>query len=216
MHDVDKSCEVKERLLDWIKCETEEGKENVYPNVHIFGAIVDAAKDMAEIEEKCAKAMYYKCLVCEMLQGEDGEGRYGYDNWRYASGRFAPTGHGHRTGYTNPFKGNVHVHDPNVDGMFRMGYPMDRDAMYGRSDSEYDRAHQGSRSRYGSAYDDYAVAKRHYTESRKEDDRKMMNGKIEEAVMDTVAASKEMWRDATPETRKGMKAAFMKMLEEMV
>lgn len=219
MHNIDleKACEAKKKLIDWVCCATED-KEDLFCNIETFGQLVDAAKDMAELEEKCVKAEYYKTVTKAMKEyDEDDEGseRYGYDHWRYADGQFAPKGHGHRSGYTMPMRGNVHWHDPNVDGMVRMGYPMEYNGEH-KSHDERDWDRSGYPSRHGSNYDAYVNAKRHYTESHKDEDHKMMNDRIETAVMDMVQAGKDMWRDASPETRKGMKATFMKMLEEMV
>lgn len=204
MHDLEKVCDAMDKLLDWIDCEVSEGKENVACHIDAFGKLVDAAKDMGELEEKLVKARYYHTVTEAMLDYEEDEEeseRYGYDNWRYASGRYAPKGHGHRSGYSNPFRGRVNIHEPMMDGTIRMGYPMDRDR---------------DMSKYGRNYDEYIEAKRHYTESRKDTDHKMMNDRIENAVMDTVMMAKEMYKDASPETRKGMKDTFKKMLDELV
>lgn len=110
---------MKEKLMEWTKQAMAPGPESI--NTDEMGKVVDMIKDLAEAEKDCWKACYYK-LVTEAM--EEGEGmpelpewmptdRAGYDNWRYSSGRFAPKGRGHRSGYT-PY------HMP-PDG--RMGYP---------------------------------------------------------------------------------------------
>lgn len=206
LKDLKEVCEARENLMRMVSSEICEGKEYLACHIEHFGQLVDAAKDMGELEEKMVKACYYKTIIEEMLDGEDEEEseRFGYDNRRYANGRFAPKGKGHYAGYSDPFRANVRVHDPNYDGMIRMGYPMD-----GRMSGN-------EASRYGTSYDNYQMAKRHYSESRKDADKKMMDERIGDSVMDAIYAAKEMYKDASPETRKGMKDAFKKMLDEMV
>ena len=51
------------------------------------------------------------------MHSYDQNGRMGYDNWRYSSGRFAPKGRGHYSGFTNPY---ISIPKPIMTD--RMGY----------------------------------------------------------------------------------------------
>ena len=102
-----------ECLTEKALCELEKGTENV--DTFEMGQVVDMIKDLNEAEYKAVivKAMkkadeeeeeYEKILLRELKEeyGEDTGRRY-YDHYRYASGRFAPKGHGsYRRGYEEP------------------------------------------------------------------------------------------------------------------
>ena len=138
-----------ECLTEKALCELEKGTENV--DTCEMGQVVDMIKDLNEAEYKAVivKAMkkadeekeeYDKMLLRELKEeyGEDAGRRY-YDHYRYASGRFAPKGHGsYRRGYEEP---------PYYHMTPEMYRDMDRDnhsRMYytetGMNESGYDRA----------------------------------------------------------------------------
>ena len=138
-----------ECLTEKALCELEKGTENV--DTCEMGQVVDMIKDLNEAEYKAVivKAMkkadeeeeeYEKILLRELKEeyGEDAGRRY-YDHYRYASGRFAPKGHGsYRRGYEEP---------PYYHMTPEMYRDMDRDTnsrMYytetGMNESGYDRA----------------------------------------------------------------------------
>lgn len=73
-------------------------------NSEELGEITDILKDLNEAE--------YYAHICHDMREENE--RMGYDNYRYASGRFAPKGRGTYYGYMEP------IHAENE----RMGYPM--------------------------------------------------------------------------------------------
>lgn len=120
----EKIANIKQTLISWLTSEVENGPKEF--NVSAAGAVTDMIKDLAEAEEKCAKKCYYEMLCCEMMEEdyEDPSARSGYDNWRYSSGRYAPKGRGHRTGYT------PYVHEPRLDMDGRGGYPKKDDMSY--------------------------------------------------------------------------------------
>lgn len=91
--------EIKHKLIDWVKTETVKGF-NSPEEVEILGEVVDMIKDLASAEESCMEAAYYENVTeaMENYEQDGGEGRMGYDRWRYSSGRFAPKGRG-RMGY---------------------------------------------------------------------------------------------------------------------
>ena len=85
--------DAKERLVEALNGAISSGIENV--DASEAGEITDMIKDLAEAEEKCWKACYYKSIVEAMNESE----KMGYDPWRYSNGEYAPKGRGTR-GYT--------------------------------------------------------------------------------------------------------------------
>ncbi len=208
-------CEQKKKLVDLLvsckyKLDSEEG-----------GQIVDMIKDLAEAEEKCWKSAYYKVLIETMAESseyrerrdyDDDNRPMGYDNWRYESGRFAPKGRGHMSGYM-PYLDNM------MDYPMMMGYDGGRtngrrNDMSGYNDRNMDTG-RSSNSRYGYTYDDYNEAKRHYTETRSEHDKNEMDMKGKEAVDNVVHVATDIWDNADPMFRKEMKAELSKMIGKM-
>lgn len=219
-----------ETLSAWLVDECGKGQCNF--DVCEAGQVADMLKDLSEASRNCAEKKYFDEL-CKMLKMENEsmekaecEGRMGYDHWRYkSSGHFAPTGHGEYSGY-RPMTGKVHIHEPYLDGTMRMGYEDDRRM---DDDRHADRMADGGRmgypmgardeyypSKYGTGYDSYQMAKKHYTESKDDASRRKMNEKIDETVLDSVDVLREMWRDATPDVRQRMKQQVEKLAKEMV
>lgn len=59
--------EIKNKLIHWTKGELDkEGMCSSPQEVEVMGEVVDMIKDLAEAEEKCWKACYYKEIVCAM------------------------------------------------------------------------------------------------------------------------------------------------------
>ena len=79
--------EIKHKLIDWVKTETAKGFESP-AEVEILGEVVDMIKDLASAEESCMEAAYYENVTeaMENYEADGGEGRMGYDRWRYSSG----------------------------------------------------------------------------------------------------------------------------------
>lgn len=244
MH-IERMHKAMECLSEWFNCETAKGKdgENSFDPIG-GGAVTDMLKDLAQASKDCAEQKYYECLT-EMLKEEkkrmkeEGNDRMGYDNWRYANGQFAPTGSGHYAGYSNPMRGSVHIHEPYLDGNMRMGYDDQNGSSGGRSGNTSSSSNTSSNSgnygnnnarmgyhsgmedsyypsKYGTGYDAYQMAKKHYTETKKDSDRHMMDEKIDETVLDFADVAREMWRDASPTVRQKMKPQIEKLLKEMV
>lgn len=227
-------------LLEMIACEVAEGKENVACHVDELGKLVDMVKDFSEAEEKCMKKKYYEMLVGYMMEeGEDMAelGRMGYDNWKYANGRYAPKGHGHRIrgGFTpmpidpmdsNPHDGGPYWYDPSRMMTHPFGYPVDeRDNVHPKTGKTDMNERMGypidsmmdamNPSKYGTMYDEYKTRKKYYTQTGAAADHESMEKSIEDATYDSLDAMKEMWMDAKPETRKKLVADVTMFLEEM-
>lgn len=119
---------LKDNLVDFLAGKLSAGMDEL--DTAEVGEVTDMIKDLSEAVEECWEACYYKEIVEAMEKAEDGEGRMGYDDWRYASGRFAPTGRGTRSGYMPPYMG-VDYYTEIEDGM--PGYTQTDTVMRGRS-----------------------------------------------------------------------------------
>lgn len=226
MDEVTKICEARHELFEMFKGELAEGKDYVGCNVERIGEVADMIKDLAEAGEKIMKEQYYETVIKAMEEyDEEDYERMGYDNRRYSNGRFAPKGHGHyvghgshlKMGYPYPWPDHVHpylpmdmYHDEMAgDGTMRhdlprMGYPM--------NDMRRTMDHMDHSER-GLIYDEYKMAKKHYTQTHDEKDAHHMNEKIMEKSMETLDTMGEMWKDANPEIKKQMKHDVMQLLE---
>lgn len=231
--DLGKLHEVKEDLMglfEKLVCQMKTEPECV--DIKEAGELADMIKDLSEASEKCMKQKYYEMLICDMMgTDEDMEqvGRMGYDHWRYkSSGHYAPKGRGEYSAHIGAMHGGRHGYIPDPDhwedermpgrhihapyyydaDMKPMGYPMDPKMNAEMMKIDHD-------MRHGEAYNRYKGAKRHYTESHDETHKMEMNQHIAESAKDSIMAMKDMWQDASPETRKSMKNALEGLLTEM-
>lgn len=227
-------CEIKNILITATKEHLNGGIQGV--NTHEMGQVVDMIKDLCEAEEKVYKACYYKAVVEAMKEEEEREemlakmgmsgndnGRMGYDHWRYDSGRFAPTGHGHRSGYVDPKQVEHWMHEDAFpdDPWAKMGYSDGR----GRSGESTHNSNSNSMgpngrmgymgSERGHRYDKYHQARMGYHESKDAPHKEHMDAAAREYVVDIAESIKEMWRDADPAMRKEIKNKFVALTSEM-
>lgn len=230
MHKVKQHIEKAECLQDKIlSClesldlSCDHGKETFY-------YMVDCAKDLAEMMDDEAKAAYYKHVTEEMKEEKEclikmgvstmEIARMGYDNWRYSSGRYAPTGKGHYVGHKSGF-----THEPYTpDGIPIYG----TERVFGDMTEIYDPTRMSmvpmgygdgkmhDRSRYGQHYDDFQTSRRHYTETKDEKDKQRMQDSAKQHVHDIEHTMKDIWKDADPGLRLDMKTSLQALLNEMV
>lgn len=218
--EIEKICEARSILLSWICEEVNCGKAAFMSekDVNDFGEIVDTYKDLCESGKDIMKEKYYCEMAKMMMGGESDEyDRQGYDNWRYSSGQFAPKGKGHFAGYVSD---NTMGSRMSNDGRKNTSDNTDgrsRDGVYGYHDDMMEPMQRYMPSRYGYTFDEYRAAKKNYSQSKSEKDGQEMNSKIDENMHNVVDTTKEMWKDANPETKKKMKTALTKLInEEMV
>lgn len=212
-------CEMKETLTAWVKTEMCKGVASC--QAEELGEVVDMIKDLAEAEKCCYEACYYKSVIkaMEEYEEDDEEGRMGYNSRRYASGRYAPAGHGHLSGYTAPHHMGNWPYMDSMDENMRMGY---RNTSSGGSSenqngSYSDRMGYSSENdpRYGSAYNQYKMARRHYTSSNSPSDKEEMNRHANDHVADSIATFREIYKTSDPELKKRMKSDLSKLIAEM-
>lgn len=222
----EKLCDMTEKLICALKDEVAKG-------IHCLDSeeaskATDMIKDLCEAKEKLWKAKYYESIVEAMEEyGEDPdfpmdeEGRRGYDNWRYSSGRFAPTGHGHRSGYSgrggmrarsggmqNRMRGYNDMWDDDYDGMRDM--PRDRARGYVE---DYDM--EGQNGRRMRPWDRYTEAKRHYTETKDQSHKEEMEKYADEHIHESIDSMKEMWKEASPALRNKLKTQLTSLVNTM-
>lgn len=205
----DDICSAKKDLLDVFLGEIHT-KGATSMDTMEAGQVVDMIKDLAEAEKACMEACYYETVIHTMNEySEDDENdRMGYNNRRYASGRYAPKGKGSVSGYYRPYENDEvnyrypYVRDPE---MMRMGYT-ERD--WDSSDSNRD-------PRYGKAFNEYKTAKRHYTETKSSTDKERMERMATEHMNDTMTTIRDIWKEADPTLRKKMKADLTTLVNEM-
>lgn len=233
MHKVNEHIEKAECLQDKILQCLESLDLSCDSNKETFYYLADISKDLAELMEKESKAAYYKCLAKGMKESEEEKelllkmgipkhevAMMGYDNWKYASGRYAPKGKGHYVGhstsgytpagepivgdfngmYENAFR-NAEIHDPTFQDMFPMGYTGNMD--------------NANRTGRGDHYDRYLDSRRHYTETKKDEDKQRMHDDARAHVKNVEYTMRDMWKDADPALKRDMKSSLQSLLNEM-
>lgn len=209
-------CELKHTLID-AACDYVKSCGGVYSDLVQsceLGQVVDMIKDLSQVEKDCMEAEYYSTVVEAM--GGELEGRSGYDHWRYASGRYAPKGHGsYSSGYTQHppvYMNNRMMPQTGMEDHYdRMGYPLTKNQSGTRT--TYSSGYP--MSRHGESYDRYMDSRRHYHESHNESDKAMMNHHAEEHLDDTIESLKDIWVNADPEFKKKMKGNMSKFVAEL-
>lgn len=241
MEHCEKLCELEKKLSSWFEDEIAKGSHCF--DVSIGKEVTDMIKDLAEAQEKLWKACYYKKITEAMDEYKDfdedfpmdEEGRRGYDNWRYASGRFAPTGHGHRSGYRgsgtmrhrsgsmhNRMRGYDDGMDYDDDNMYDDRRGMPRRNMRGYVD-EYDMDGMHDPNRQNGMHDTmpmrpwdrYTEAKRHYTETKDQSHKDAMEKHADEHIHESIDSMKEMWKDASPNLRAKLKTQLTSLVNTM-
>lgn len=213
MHDLEQRLlKIGQYKTDIESCLTKElacGIDN--SNIQQLGMVVDMLKDLSEAEKNCTEALYYKSIIKAMYDYEESpeyEGRAGYDHYRYASGRFAPKGKGHYSGYTPTSQIPPQIHDMSQmyeDGMIeRMGY--DSSGRGNRSQSGTNMMSGRSGSRYGYSYDKYDEARRHYDETKDPKWKDEMNQEAMYHIKGFKESVTDMWNSSDPELRQKLKS----------
>lgn len=237
-------CDLKKKLISDVKPHIAAGVFCPSVNGDGVGQAIDMIKDLCEAEEKLYKAKYY-CNICEAMEEakkdkaswmnimcgvamagmlnegmDDSSDKMGYDNWRYSSGRFAPTGKGHYAGYSEPIqhKGGrpdmrnmMDQHDTGTSNMGNAGYPhrsMNMTHRVGRYGYPMD-------ERYGESYNMYEDAKKHYHESKDPEAKKEMSDHAKMHLEDVVDTTSEIWTDADPKVKREFKEHMMKLLKDV-
>lgn len=217
--------EMLEKMTEWCLSELNKGKECV--NTCEMGEAIDMVKDLAEAEKAVWEKCYYKSIVEAMEDAEEERKRYGmdragYDRWRYGSGRFAPTGHGHETsmamatgraGYDDPKRMSPWYIEPWAEYEGRMGYTEPAWRADGLKRDGSDASHHdagGATSRY----DRYQESRRHFSESGTPEAKKTRDDNAKEYVVEAVDTMTDIFREADPALQKDIKSSLLKLMRE--
>lgn len=202
--------EIKERLVSDVRSMV---VSKGLPSQHVkeCGEIVDMIKDLAEAEEKCWKACYYKTVIKAMEDTDDkwNDEGMGYNTHHSArTGRFT-SGRGSRgMGFRPMDDEDRYVHE-------YLNNPSEfRHRMMGYNPSNRNDMNEGE-ERYGHAYRKYQDAKRGYTQTNSPEYRDQMRNHMHEHVADTMVTFRDMWSNADPEMKKQMKADLTKLVGDM-
>lgn len=218
MHDNDgkntleKICTLLDIMTDGLKSATNQGLNNL--DTHEAGQVADIIKDLSEAKKNLTDAeknewesCYYASIVKAMKDADergDEEDRYGYIP-REASRM------GKRGMQRDRIKRWVRGPDTFEDEMYeRAGYTP------GRKMSRDDRSSDNSSDeRYGKPYREYIDSRRHYSESKSQADKDMMEMYANEHLMDVMGSVREIYKTADPDMRKRMKSDLTKLVGEM-
>lgn len=218
MHDNDgkmtleKICTLLDIMTDGLKNAANQGLNNL--DTREAGQAADIIKDLSEAKKNLTDAeknewesCYYASIVKAMKDADergDEEDRYGYIP-REASRM------GKRGMQRDRIKRWVRDPDTFEDEMYeRAGYTP------GRKMSRDDRSSDNSSDeRYGKPYRKYIDSRRHYSESKSQADKDMMEMYANEHLMDVMGSVREIYKTADPDMRKRMKSDLTKLVGEM-
>lgn len=213
-------CEINEKISELMLTIMCSNPNSV--NLEQAGMLIDMIKDLWESEKNAWKSCYYKKMVEGMEPPTEEElkeymhGPMGYDNWRFKSGKFAPTGRGHFAGYMM----DEEIYGPENDMMYgyRSGDGSPSGGMgtrrpYEMNPSGY--SHNPMRDRYGRAYAEWDDARKHYTQTNSKEDKDKMDMHAKESMRDAMASMKELWKGGDTELRKEIKKDLTALISEM-
>lgn len=170
---------IEDELLSMLEDEAANGLRNV--NAADMGEVVDMLKDLGE-------AKYYCSIV--MAMQDDDEGPMGYNNRRYASGRYAPKGRG------------------------KMGYePVHWEQSYMEPWEEAE--HRAAPSKRGTAYERYKEARMGYQQSRTAENRRGMDEAANEHLREFTDSMGEMWNEADQSQKNQLRSALVKFVNDL-
>lgn len=198
-----KMCDLQDKFICVL--EAQMGKLDITDTKEL-GETVDMIKDFSEANYYITKTAYYKEVIEAMSENEESrynESRMGYNNRRYADGRYAPAGRGEVSGFKYP---------PDTwTEPLRMGY-QDGSREMGRMENS---GRGGRNMKYGEPYMNYRDARRFYTESHSEHDKKKMEEHAKEHLHDTIDTMKDIWKDAEPSLKQQMRQDLTNLINEM-
>lgn len=207
MHTENLAC-MTEKLTEAFKAHIDKGIEQL--DVEEAGKVADIIKDLAMAKKYCLESKYYETVTEAMEEAGDEEPeRYGYNGRRYSSGRYAPKGRGQIMGYDQTIRQMPYVYDymtnpEEFERNMRMGYH--RDGMVSGRLADDPMRDGDYYPKHGKPYEDYRVAKRHYTKTNSPEDLEMMNEHAKEHLADVIFTMDEIWKEADSELRKKMKS----------
>lgn len=204
---------IENELLEMMERQTMRGLESV--DAQELGEVVDMVKDVAE-------AKYYCSIVLAM---QEEEGPMGYNNRRYANGRYAPKGRGSMgyepmggmweddrwdgpMGYSGGSQNGSHSASGYSGGSMQTGPQNGSQGSMGYSGNQM-------RTGYGDAYSRYQQAKMGYSMSKTAENRRGMDDAANEHVKEFTDSMTEMWQEADQSQRNQMRNALVKFVNDL-
>lgn len=152
------------------------------------------------------------------------EGPMGYNSRRYpSSGRYAPAGRGVTYGFTKrmPYlyeddDGYMdgYLHDPNFEQNMKYGYHPSNAMGYGQMHGIEWNAGDGTTDK-GRSYENYKIARRHYSDNHTQENKEMMERKISDVFDDMEAMTAEMIHDMDPAAKEKYKRRLQEIMQKM-
>lgn len=218
-------CVIKDELVSMLRA---VGIQSI--DTHEAYEIVDMIKDLAETE--------YYCKVTEAMEKADYGYEDAYEPMGYNRNRSATTGRyisgpGYRPmvdqepyireylehpnqrvnwnamGYNNPSMTN------GGSGYSGNGGGNSGGSSGGSGGSGYSNTGGNNQSGYGRSYENYRMARRHYTATKSEADKMEMNEHANKHLTETVSSLREIWDNADPEMKRRMKSDLQNLTAEM-
>lgn len=190
-------CELKCKLIDALKTEMTGGVGSV--NAEEAGQVVDMIKDFAQTDYYEAKAHYYRSVEKAMEDGKSNR-RYGYIrglndyDYDYDDGMQMPEW------WKMDQMADKDQFDPRI---YRMGYTPNRRMMDDKNE------------KFGTAYREWDVSRKHYHDSNKDTDKEEMNRHAREHMANTLESIRTIWSSSDPELKKRMKADLTALVGEL-
>ena len=155
-------------------------------------------KDFAQTDYYEAKAHYYRSVEKAMEEGKS-RGRYGYIRGldRYMDDR---DGMEMPEWWEMDHMADTDQFDPR---RYRMGYTPNRKMMDDKNE------------KFGTAYREWDVSRRHYHDSNKSEDKEEMNRHAREHMANTLESIRTIWSSSDPELKKRMKADLTALVGEL-
>lgn len=174
---------------------------------------------------KCAVCIDKDYRIVEAMDDAEKAERMGYNTRRYASGRYAPAGRGHVSGYFDPYMEDDaytmgYIEDPVKFRHDMMGYEPRYTAYDHNSRMGYDgdmmRSAAGyPNNRYGEAYEGWENAKRHYTETHDTKSKDDMEKHAKEHAHRFADSMLKMYADADPKLKTDMMSEVETLAQKM-
>ena len=216
--------ELKEKLTECFKSNAStKGLECM--DTEESGKVIDMIKDLSETKKYCMESLYYQKVIEAMTSYNEtryndyDDSRMGYmrphvpyldyDRKMYPKDYMRESTMGYTKNIdSTPY--NVNDYDGREYSKRNMWLDGEYDNKYG-----YTRNSSSNDSRYGKSYNDYKMMRKHYTETRSDEDKKEMDLHAEEHVRDTISTIRDIWKDADTSLKKRMKEDFTKLISEM-
>lgn len=194
MEEIKDICDLKKKLIDLTKSKFNMGLEQV--DTKEAGDVIDMIKDLAEAEEKCVKACYYKTIIEAM----EDDSRYGYNRHRDSQGRFTSGYHEGAADALGYHNGGMRNYDYRSEPMMktmqeRFGYTPVQEA-------------ENNLNRWRNA-------RRHYQETRSKSDKEEMDMHAKAHLAEAMATLKEVMSNSDPDLQRKMKNDLTNLINDI-